>query len=62
MKYLYMAGLCLALCLVACEDIRRESYDSGKVRSECPYANDLKQGLEKRYYEDGSLEAEQHFV
>lgn len=62
MKYLYAAGFCLALSLVACEDVRRESYDSGKVRSQCPYENDLKQGLEKRYYEDGSPEAEQHFV
>lgn len=48
--------------LTACEDIRKEEYPNGKLRSETTYVNDKKQGPETEYYENGNLRREANYV
>jgi len=37
------------------EGIRREYYESGKLKDETPYLNGKLEGIEKRYYQNGKL-------
>ena len=44
-----------SLAFTACDDVRVEKYPNGNVRFEATYVNDKKEGLEKEYYDDGTL-------
>lgn len=51
------------LGLTACgDDIRKEEYPSGKIRSEATYVGDKKEGPEKEYYENGNLKRESFYT
>ena len=57
-SFLIGATLVAAIALTACDDIRVEEFPDGKVRMETSYVNDKKQGLEKEYYNNGTLRRE----
>ena len=50
-----------AFALTACEDIRVQEFPDGKVRMETTYVKDKKQGLEKEYYNNGTLKRETNY-
>ena len=49
--------LLLFIPLVSCVEVevRKTYYDSGELKSTAYYVDDLKQGLEKEYFESGEL-------
>ena len=44
-----------SLALTACEDVRVEKYPNGNIRFQATYVNDKKEGIEKEFYNDGTL-------
>jgi len=61
--YKAIASTLITVALSACgDDIRKEEYPSGKLRSETTYVNDKKQGPEREYYENGNLKRESNYV
>lgn len=62
-KMLPIIGCIFALStLSGCgDDVRTETYPSGKIRSQATYVDNKKQGLEKEFYENGNLKREANY-
>ena len=43
------------------EEVKKEYYGSGELKSEVPYKNGKKEGLETKWYRNGKKKAEFHF-
>lgn len=58
-----VAGSIFAMAtLTSCgDDIRTETYPSGKIRSQATYVDNKKQGAEKEFYENGNLKREANY-
>lgn len=58
----FAAGIISSMLSACGDDIRREEYPSGKLRSETTYVGEKKNGPEKEYYENGNLKRESNYV